>query len=110
MRYFQSDLGGAARLAPLVEYRDLEVRQISRCATGCVASFRGHAAAPDHRVACVDRPENSHLAPHHPAVWAGPFGRDPVDESGEMHRVDENRRMPLALGVGRIVMAREVIT
>ena len=30
--YLQRDLGGTARLAPLVEYRDLEVREISRCA------------------------------------------------------------------------------
>ena len=57
--------------------------------SGVVASLVDHPAAADHGIAGVHGTDHRHLAPHHAAVWAGPVGRDPVDEPREVHGVDE---------------------
>ena len=105
----ERQFGRAAQLVALIEDRDLEVHKVSRGATGVVASLVDHPATADHGIAGVDGADHRHLASHHAAVWACPVGRDPVDEPREVHRVDENGGMPVAFGVGGVVVTRKVI-
>ena len=64
--------GGTAQFVALVVDRDLEIHQVSRRQSPALSTpLVDHAAAADHRVACVDRAQQRDLAPHHPAVRAG---------------------------------------